>query len=79
MWAAVPLQACHGSQQEPAVVLCASHNQRCTGESGQWMKGISCPPGFKWFVQNRKATMYCRTYGAAQMATNSVGTGWFVC
>lgn len=48
-------------------------------ESGQWMKGISSPSGFKWFVQNRGATGHCRTYGAAEVATQySVGTDWWI-
>lgn len=56
MWA-----ASHRSQLEPTVVLCGSHNQAVQLKSGQWMKGISSPSVFKWFVQNRKTTTHCRT------------------
>lgn len=45
-------------------------------ESGQWVTGISSPPGFKWFVQNRRA---CRTYGVAEMAIqHTVGADWLI-
>lgn len=61
------------------MVLCGSHDQAVPLRVWAVGEGALQSPGFKWFVQNRRATIQSRTYEAAEMATQfSVGTDWLI-